>query len=85
MVIASTMLPISVEPRANANSTSRHPPWENSFDVVRVWRFSIGLVAARPTRASATRVLVYMMLRIIRMLNRRTVIGTCLGLNRTEE
>lgn len=50
-----TMLPASVDPRAQANKMSLHPPRENSFDVVPVlprpnWRFSIGPAAARPAR-----------------------------------
>jgi len=55
------MLPISVEPRAQAKRTSLQPPCENSFEVVCVWRFSTGLAVARPARASVMKVLVYMM------------------------
>jgi len=54
------MLPISVEPRAQAKRTSLQPPCENSFEVVCVWRFSTGLAVARPARASVMKVLVYM-------------------------
>jgi hypothetical protein len=51
-----TMLPISVDPRAQANKMSLHPPVENSFDVVPVpprpsWRTSIGPAAAKLARA----------------------------------
>lgn len=53
------MLPISVEPRAHAKSTSLQPPVENSLEVLpvppmppRSWRDSMGLAAARLARAA---------------------------------
>jgi hypothetical protein len=45
-----TIFPISVEPRAQANRMGLHPPWENSFEVVPVWRISMGVASARPRR-----------------------------------
>jgi hypothetical protein len=71
-----TILPISVDPRAQANKTSLHPPLENSFDVLPVppippnWRTSTGLAAARPASA-AIRIedWIYMVLEYERLLS----------------
>jgi hypothetical protein len=53
------MLPISVEPRAHAKSTSLHPPVENSLEVLpvppmppRSWRDSMGLAVPKLARAA---------------------------------
>lgn len=57
-----TMLPGSVDPRAHANRMSLHPPLENSFAIIPVWRISTGAALARLMKAAKpTRVaLVYM-------------------------
>jgi hypothetical protein len=56
-----TMFPISVEPRAKAKRTGLQPPWENSFEVVRVWRCSMAAELARPIRMAVMNALVYML------------------------
>jgi hypothetical protein len=62
-----TMLPISVEPRAQAKRISRQPPRENSLAEVpvppRSWRVSMGLAAARPASREMRTAWVYMMLK----------------------
>jgi hypothetical protein len=54
-VVRLTMLPISVEPRANANMTALQPPWVNSLALNPVARFSIGVAAAKAVRASVSK------------------------------
>jgi hypothetical protein len=53
------MLPISVDPRANANMTALQPPWVNSLAVDPVARFSMGMAAAKAVRASVSKDEVY--------------------------
>ena len=60
-----TMFPASVDPRANANMVSLHPPRENSLEVVRVWRISIAAELARPTRRAEVKTLAYMMIGVV--------------------
>lgn len=61
-----TMFPASVDPRAKANRTGLQPPWENSFEVVPVWRCSMAAELARPIRIAVMNVLVYMLGRVDR-------------------
>jgi hypothetical protein len=54
-----TMLPTSVEPRAQAKRMGLHPPpirRENSFEVVPVWRTSMGPAATTLSRAAVMKV-----------------------------
>lgn len=55
------MLPISVDPRAKANKTSRHPPSVNSLEFTPVARFFMGVAAAKAVKANVMKVWVYMM------------------------
>lgn len=55
------MFPISVEPRAKAKRTGLQPPWENSFEIVRVWRCSMAAELARLIRMAVMNALVYIL------------------------